>query len=186
MNSILDLFTLRQSDNDSSEMVKECKGSSISDDDLHTFISNHVNTSTPLIMLEGCMDVASKWTHHYLKANTQEGLDVDVDIAPPSSKGLFPDTKEEREAFGIEEKTVPFETILDGSCKPSRDHYVYLQQQSWSFDIVFPTFSRDLSTLSNTATVTICRSKNTLVWNKSHTFTATFRSKRQFHLSNVW
>ena len=139
------LFAVRP-EKDTEEIVKTCNGQDVND--LTLFLDNHVNKAIPLILRSGCADVASKWTHEYLKTAIQDGLEVDVDIAPPSSCGLFPDTKEERHALGIEEKLVPFASVLDGTCKPTPEHFAYVQQQSWPFDIVFPKLSNDLKMLS--------------------------------------
>ena len=140
------LFDVR-SDQTGKEVIKAQKALSITDHRI--FLKDHVQNSIPLVLVSECMDVALKWTNEYLTRTTQDGLEVDIDIAPPSTSGLFADTKEGRKKLGIEEKNVPFVTLLDGSCKPTPDHYIYLQQQSWPFDIVFPNLSKDLKTCSS-------------------------------------
>lgn len=73
---------------------------------------------------------------------------MDVDRAPHRSRGLFADTKDQRESLGIEELTIPFEHMLDPiNCLRSDSDY-YLQQQSWPFDTVFPVLSREHRTLA--------------------------------------
>lgn len=139
------LFDVRPDDK-TEEFIKNCDASSVSDNIL--FFKEYVHKSIPLLLKAGCAEVSSKWTNEYLKQTTQDGLEVDVDIAPPSSCGLFPDIKEERHELGIEEKLVPFITVLDGTCKPTPEHFIYLQQQSWPFDVVFPILSNDLKTIS--------------------------------------
>ena len=139
------LFKIR-SDEDSEQVLRSQNASTMTNCD--SFLENYVNKSKPLFIKTGCSEVAAKWTTEYLQSTTQEGLEVDIDIAPPSSNGLFADIKSEREKLGIEEKTVPFTSVLDGSCKPSPNHYLYLQQQSWPFDVVFPVLSKDLRTSS--------------------------------------
>ena len=115
----------------------------------------------PLLLAGGCRAVARKWAAPgYLAASTQEGLEVDVDVAPPASNGYFPDTKAERAALGISETTVLFSDLLldtdaaDAATEdpprssfpflPSPRHYAYLQQQSWAFDTLFPALAADL------------------------------------------
>ena len=114
----------------------------------------------PLLLTGGCLAVSRKWAAPgYLAAATQEGLEVDVDVAPPASNGHFPDTKAERAALGIRETTVLFSDLLlhgddddAGDSPPPRSfpflpsprHYAYLQQQSWAFDTLFPALAADL------------------------------------------
>ena len=115
----------------------------------------------PLLLTGGCLAVSRKWAAPgYLAASTQEGLEVDVDVAPPASNGYFPDTKAERAALGIRESTVLFSDLLldtdDAAAGaagdsprsfpflPSPRHYAYLQQQSWAFDVLFPALAADL------------------------------------------
>ena len=141
---MMDLLFKIRSEKETEEVLKSESASSLTDCD--AFLEHHVQKNRPLLLKSGCSEVALKWTTEYLKETTQEGLEVDIDIAPPSSNGLFADTKSERYKLGIEESTVPFVSVLDGSCKPSPDHYLYLQQQSWPFDVVFPVLSKDLRT----------------------------------------
>ena len=138
-------FNVR-SDKNEEELIKRWDASDGTD--YTEFLEQHVTKSKPLILNSGCAAVASKWTNEYLKQTSQDDLEVDIDIAPPSAGGLFPDTKHERLQLGIEERLVPFETVLDGSCKPTPEHFIYLQQQSWPFDVVFPVLSKDLKTMS--------------------------------------
>lgn len=116
----------------------------------------------PMLLTGGCRAVSRKWAAPgYLAASTQEGLEVDVDIAPPASNGHFPDTTAERAALGIRETTVLFSDILldtdadrDAAAEdptprsfpflPTPRHYAYLQQQSWPFDTLFPALAADL------------------------------------------
>ena len=140
------LFNVR-SEQTGKEFIQTQKAFSITDHRI--FLKEYVQNSKPLVLESECTDVASKWTNEYLTQTTQDGLEVDIDIAPPSTSGLFADTKEDRARLAIEEKVVPFVTLLDGSCKPSPDHYIYLQQQSWPFDIVFPNLSKDLKSCSS-------------------------------------
>ena len=139
------LFNLR-SDEKTKKFIKRQDAHSIKD--YNVFLEEHMNQSKPLILTNGCGEVAKRWTNEYLLETTQEGLEVDIDIAPPSTCGWIPDTKEERLKLGIEERVVPFTRLLNGECKPSPDHFIYLQQQSWPFDVVFPVLSKDLTTIS--------------------------------------
>lgn len=140
------LFNLRS--NSTGEVCLEtCDAASTTDPTF--FVKQHVQKCEPLLLKGECLDVALKWTNEYLRENTQDGLEVDVDVAPPSTFGLFVDTKDERIQLGIKEKLVPFASLLDGSCKPSPNHFIYLQQQSWPFDIVFPILTKDLKTSSS-------------------------------------
>ena len=139
------LFDVR-SEEKAEELVKRWNAPSIRD--YNVFLEDHVNKSKPLLLKDGCAEVATRWTNEYLQQTTQEGLEVDIDIAPPSTCGLFPDIKNERLNLGIEERLVQFTTVLDGSCKPTPGHFIYLQQQSWPFDVVFPVLSKDLKTIS--------------------------------------
>lgn len=139
------LFKIRSKD-EIEDVVRSVDASSLSD--CSSFLELNVQKSQPLLLKSACNKVASKWTTEYLKKTTQDGLEVDIDIAPPESNGLFADTKSERIKLGIEERTVPFTTVLDGSCKPSQHHFLYLQQQSWPFDVVFPVLNKDLRTES--------------------------------------
>ena len=142
----MDLLFKVKSEEETEQVLKSKNASLLTEND--SFLENYVHQSRPLLLKSGCSEVASKWTTDYLQKTTQDGLEVDIDIAPPSSNGLFADIKSEREKLGIEEKTVPFTSVLDGSCKPSPNHYLYLQQQSWPFDVVFPVLSKDLKTAS--------------------------------------
>ena len=102
---------------------------------------------SPVVLTGGCHGVASKWARPgYLAASTQEGLEVDIDVAPPAASGHFPDTRAERERLGIRETTVLFADLLDGpgAAGVGRGHFAYLQQQSWAFDTLFPALGRDM------------------------------------------
>ena len=142
----MDLLFKIRSKEEMEEVVKSVDATSLSE--CNSFLEQYVHKSQPILLKLGCNEVASQWTTEYLQKTTQDGLEVDIDIAPPASNGLFADTKNERLKLGIEEKTVPFTTVLDGSCKPSQNHFLYLQQQSWPFDVVFPVLSKDLRTRS--------------------------------------
>ena len=76
------LFDVRPDEN-TEEFIKNWDGRSVDDDTL--FFKDHVNKSMPLVLKAGCAEVSSKWTNEYLIRTTQDGLEVDVDIAPPSS-----------------------------------------------------------------------------------------------------
>ena len=73
------LFNVR-SEQTGKEFIQTQKAFSITDHRI--FLMEHVQHSKPLVLESECTDVASKWTNDYLTQTTQDGLEVDIDIAP--------------------------------------------------------------------------------------------------------
>eukprot|EP00039_Didymoeca_costata_P032537 m.38223 g.38223 ORF g.38223 m.38223 type:complete len:349 (-) comp9410_c0_seq1:52-1098(-) len=69
----------------------------------------------PILVVGGAQALTKRWSSEYILSTVQDELEVTVDRVPrPDGKScdVFPDTKSERAALGVEEITISFQDLI--------------------------------------------------------------------------